>query len=434
MGVPIASAKKQAELDSAMFELQPPGSFPLCRDRALQATAANDLKKIATAVREAMRPLPTLGLILTGSVARGEGTLIADPEIGSRWLGDIECHLVFNDKRGAPVAEIDHNLLELERRLNGDSENRCRGMRIGLKAIGVSRLARLRPAIFTREMLEHGKLLWGEPAALPQPSWWTAGLREIPLRDAFRLLNNRIVQQVEARMRREAGSGAPLSSEYALNKFWIDLATSLSVFLDCYRSSYRERKDALESRLRENSGPLTPENAQLLIARLRDAMAVKEGRPPAEIHSDDSFAEAAQVASAVWYWEAGRLAGSASEPADWKSILPLLRRIDTASQRGRDWARLLLRRHALRELRPGLVGILRIATRAGSLANAIYGAGSMLEFFWRDIDANNVVGCSVATTLAALFNLQNDSASGNRVALATTVLRAWDSHLRFAPA
>jgi hypothetical protein len=433
MGARIASAKKRAELYSAMFELQPPGSFPLCRDRALQETAANDLKKIATAVREAMRPLPTLGLILTGSVARGEGTLIADPEIGSRWLGDIECQLVFNDRRGAPVADINYSLRELEGRLNRDRENRSRGMRIGLNAIGVSRLARLRPAIFTREMLEHGKLLWGEPAALPQPSWWTAGQLQIPLRDAFRLLNNRIVQQVEARMGREVGSGAPLSAEYALNKFWIDLATSLSVFLDCYRSSYRERQVALESRLAENCSPLTAGNARLVVARLRDAMVVKEGRPPAEIHSDDAFAEAARVASDVWYWEAGQLVGSDSEPADWRSILPLLRRIDTASGRGRDWARFLLRRHALRELHPGLGGIVRIAIRAGSFANAIYGAGSMLEFFWREIDARNVVGTPVAAAVAALFNFHDRSAAGDRVALAKTVVRAWDSHVRFAP-
>jgi hypothetical protein len=81
-----------------------------------------------------------------------------------------------------------------------------------------------------------------------------------------------------------------------------------------------------------------------------------------------------------------------------------------------------------------LVGILRIATRAGSLANAIYGAGSMLEFFWRDIDANNVVGCSVATAVAGLFNLHDGSGSRDRIELATTVMRAWDSHLRFAPA
>ncbi len=45
-------------------------------------------------VREATRPIPVLGLILTGSVARGEGTLIADPRTGTRWLGDLECSLI----------------------------------------------------------------------------------------------------------------------------------------------------------------------------------------------------------------------------------------------------------------------------------------------------------------------------------------------------
>lgn len=415
-----------------MFDLRPPGSFPLCRDTSLQEAAANDLKKISAAVQEAMRPFPALGLILTGSVARGEGTLIPDPEVGSRWLGDVECQLVFNDRRWAPVAAIDHHLHELERQLNGDRENSRRGMRIGLNAIGVSRLARLRPAIFTCEMLEHGKLLWGEPSTLPQPRWWTAGRRDIPLRDAFRLLNNRIVQQVEARGRRESGVCPPHHAEYALNKFWIELATSLSLFLGCYRSSYRERQVALESRLAENSDPLGPDNARLLLSRLRDAMAVKEGRAPAEVHSDDAFAEAARVASDVWYWEASRLAGSNCGSADWKSILPLLRRIDTARQRGRDWARFALRRGTLRELHPGLTGTFRIATRAGSVANAIYGAASMLEFFWHDIGARNAVGSQVAGTVAALFHLRDRSVVGGRTALAATVVNAWDCHLRFS--
>lgn len=415
-----------------MFELRPPGSFPLCRDTTLQEVAAEDLKRISAAVQEAVNPFPALGLLLTGSVARGEGTLIGDPQVGSRWLGDIECQLVFDDRRSAQAAEIDSRLCALEQHLNEDPENRRRGMKIGLKAVGTSRLARLRPAIFTCEMLEHAKLLWGEPDEIPQPEWWIAGKRQVPLQDAFRLLNNRIVQQVEARARRESGEAAPLYCEYALNKFWIELATSLSLFLECYRSSYRDRQKALETQLARNSYPLSRDRAQLLVSRLREAMAVKEGSAPPEIHSDAPFSEAAEVALEIWYWEAGRLAGRECEPGDWKSILPLLARIDTTAQRARDWGRFLLRRRTLRELRPGMTGICRIALEAGSVGNLIYGAASMLEFFWRDLEAGSAIGWQVSEFVGSLFRAR-PSVPFNRSIVALAVANAWDGHLRFAP-
>src|ERR1700688_3054258 len=107
-----------------MFEVQPPGSFPLSVDPAFQADAARDLEHVSQMVREATRPFPVLGLILTGSVARGEGTLIADAEAGTRWLGDLDCVLVVRPGWSTPAREIDDALLKVVNELNDDPANR----------------------------------------------------------------------------------------------------------------------------------------------------------------------------------------------------------------------------------------------------------------------------------------------------------------------
>ncbi len=344
-----------------MFEVQPPGSFPLSVDPGFQADAVRDLERVSRTVREATRPFPVLGLILTGSVARGEGTLIADPEAGTRWLGDLDCVLVVRPGWGTPAREIDDALLQVESELNNDPANRRRGLKLGVNRMPASRLARLRQSIFNRELLEHAKLLWGTPSALPTPSWWTAGVREVPLRDAFRLLNNRIMQQVIARTSQETGEAEPLSTEYRLAKFWIELATSLSVFLGCYRTTYRERQSAIEALLTTRPEIFGAEFSQLLVTRLREAMAVKFGQSPRVLTPPGRwFNEAARVARRVWFWESARMLDANLEDTDWRQVISRLRRLETGRQRARDWMRLLVRDRALRRLTPYAVSTLEL--------------------------------------------------------------------------
>lgn len=419
-----------------MFSLQPPGSFPLCIDPALQEAAAADLRKVAAAVRDAVRPFPALGLLLIGSVSRGEGTLVPDPEVGSRWLGNLECQLVYRHDGRTAVKEINSILRALEAFISDSPYNRRRGLRVGLYSVADSRLARLRPAIFTCEFLEHAKLLWGDPHAIPQPAWWLAGKREIPLPDAFRLLNNRIVQQVEARLNRELGSGAPLAAEYGLNKFWIELGTSLSVFLGCYQSSYRGRHETLKEILSKRSGPLDQKAARLLLERLNHAMEVKMGRRPSLITSDESFAEAAAMASRVWFWESAQLLGLGEADKDWHSIIPRLKRIESPKQRLRDWIRLLVRPGARRYIKLGMREMATVAALAGSLANAIYGSASMVEFFWGDLTIGNERGSELISAIRELFGIcDGGKVNGEtRLALAKMLVGAWDRHLRLSPA
>ncbi len=96
----------------------------------------------------------------------------------------------------------------------------------------------------------------------------------------------------------ETADAAPLSAEYAINKFWIELATSLSVFLGCYRTTYRERQIAIETLLASRPEIFGAELNELLVTRLREAMAVKFGQTPSLLGPTcQRFDEVARVAS-----------------------------------------------------------------------------------------------------------------------------------------
>ncbi|MGH7934536.1 MAG: hypothetical protein ACREQN_15430 [Candidatus Binataceae bacterium] len=326
-----------------------------------------------------------------------------------------------------PERAIDDALRNTEKVINSTTANQKRGLRVGFNALRAGQLRRLRPAIFSREMLEHGKLVWGGASALSPPRWWRDGRIDIPLLDAFRLLNNRIVQKVDARLRYEAEGDSDLLPAYTLQKFWIELATSLSVFLGCYRTSYRERRTALSDCL-----GLQPqvfgEIGQLIVARLSTSIDVKLGRCAPPPCSDGRFDEAAHAASAVWNWETSRLLGSTPD-ADWHSIAKRVRQAQPYTQSLRDWARLLIRGISDDQFAVDV----KAAMRAGSLANAIYEAACLLDFFWTDLGTGNARGAMILATMSRMFGLEPRPAADGRRAVAQAVIARWDRHLRFAP-
>ena len=418
-----------------MFKLQVPGSFPLCVDARFQSDAVRDLERVSTIVRQSTTRLGAVGLILTGSVSRGEGTLIADADVGSRWLGDLECLVVVQPQRRGSYQRHESLLKDVERRLNSDF--RSRGLKIGLPMIVNDHLKGLRRSIFNLEFLEHGKLLWGAPASLPVPNWWAAGNRDVPVRDALRLLNNRTIQQVAARMAQETGAADPFAGEYSISKFWIELATSLSVFLGCYRTTYRDRQAAIEHTLAGRPNIFGSDFNQLLTTRLREAMAVKFGETPSysgSIHQQERFREVAAAACRIWYWETGRLLDAEVDSMNWQAVIGRLRRLEPTSQRTRDWLRFLLRYPTVRTMTPDTIRTIRGAFVAGSLANLIYASGCLLLFYWNEIGAEIGPGPQIVRTLKAFFDIQAGSGKESRLILTEKVRMAWERHLRFSPA
>ena len=139
--------------------------------------------------------------------------------------------------------DLARSLRQVERDTNSDCANAARGIKVELRAILTERMLRLRPTIFTRELCEHAKLLWGDPAAIPIPPAPSSG-EAISKHDAFRLLNNRIIEQIAVRSEYADRNSDSTATAYSLAKFWIDLGTSLSVFLGCYRARISEQAKA----------------------------------------------------------------------------------------------------------------------------------------------------------------------------------------------
>ena len=293
------------------FSLSPPGSFPLSADPAFQDEVRRELERLLERVRNCAAAPSVAGVLLTGSFARGEGTVISHPRTRSRWLSDVECLVVV---RGGIVSkqEIQRSMRQVERDTNSDCANAARGIKVELRAILTEGMMRLRPAIFTRELCEHAKLLWGDPAAIPLPPAPSSG-EAISRHDAFRLLNNRIIEQIAVRSEYADRTSDSTATAYSLAKFWIDLGTSLSVFLGCYRPGYRSRQKPVEDALRAHQEILGAEMCGRLISRFRNAMAQKLGQagfPSGDLARE--FSEAVEIARATWNWESGQLLGTST--------------------------------------------------------------------------------------------------------------------------
>ena len=417
-------------MTNGAFSLSPPGSFALSADPAFQDEVRHELELLLDRVRGCAAAPCVAGVLLTGSFARGEGTVISHPQTKSRWLSDVECLVVV---RGGIVSmqEIDRSLRQIERDANSDCGNAARGIKVELRAILPEGMLRLRPTIFTQELCEHSKLLWGEPAAIPVPHEPARGA-SISKHDAFRLLNNRIIEQIAMRSEYSDRTSDSTAVAYSLVKFWIDLGTSLSVFLGCYRPLYRSRQKPVEDALRAHPEILGPEMSGRLISRFRNAMAQKlcqTGFPSGDLTCQ--FSEAVEIARATWNWESGQLSGTSTDTGDWRGIFVRLRSLETATQRLRDWARLLRQPSGLRQLGPRAM---LAAARVGSLATLIYGTGCVIDFFWDEIGSETGRGTEIATVLCRGLAVEADDTSDRRRLLTCATIEAWERHLRFAAA
>jgi hypothetical protein len=412
------------------FSLSPPGSFPLSADPTFQDEVRCELERLLARVRGCAAAPSVAGVLLTGSLARGEGTIIPHPRTKSRWLSDLECLVVV---RGGIVSnrEIQRSLRQIELDTNSDCGNAARGIKVELRAILAHRMTRLRPAIFTRELSEHAKLLWGDPGAIPVPRVPSSG-ESISRHDAFRLLNNRIIEQIAVRSEYADRASDSTTIAYSLAKFWIDLGTSLSVFLGCYQPGYRSRQKPVEDALGAHEEILGAEMCGRLISRFRNAMAQKLGQtgfPSADPAAE--FSEAVEIARATWNWESGQLLGSSAAAGDWRGIFARLSSLETAAQRLRGWARVFRQPSGLRQLGPRAMFA---AARVGSLATLIYGTGCVIDFFWDEIGSGKGRGTEMAAELCRALAVEAQDASEGRRLLTRATLGAWERHLRFAAA
>ena len=252
-------------------------------------------------------------VILTGSVARGEGTW-AREEDGWSLLGDAEFLLLFREDHHLPrTVEVDAVVALIQDRLRG-RRLRCE---ITLAPCHDGYLRGLRPSIFAYELRACGRVVWGDPDAIRAVPCFPA--QAIPREDAWRLLSNRLVEQLEPLAGAWPRSDElPAAARYRANKLYLDMATSLLVCVGAYAPSYHERSEALD-RLARDARPTAdlplavPEFARKVAASTRFKLDPAAG---VGLDSWAEWSEAILQARQLWRWETAVLARAPAAASD----------------------------------------------------------------------------------------------------------------------
>jgi len=309
---------------------------------------------IAEVARLVRREYPAArALILTGSAARGEATLLRTPS-GIRWLSDLELLAVVANS--ADLQREVQTLNSLSARIGRSLQQAGVQVSVELTPAPERYFSLIRPHLFGCELLAHGKQLYGAEDYLARIPRF--GASQIPKEDGWRLLSNRMVEWLD--FMRRSSSMPPDEQLYILAKQYLDLATSLSIFSGDYAASYRERAQQLGSLARwiSSEGPELP--VDRFVEAVRLATDFKLGgdaargwfRDPGSADLRSGLEEPAwarlledlpMMLVTAWRWEIRALCGrTVSAPAD---TVGALRRLYGWRQKLRGWATLVLRPH-----------------------------------------------------------------------------------------
>jgi len=204
------------------------------RSSAYQTEAA--LQRVSQLLR-AQYPA-ALGLVVTGSAARGEATVL--PSVGGdHWLSDIEMLVIVTDARKLVAERL--ALDDVARQIHSMLQQEGIIVEVELTPVHVRYFSRMRPHLFAHELRVRGRQLFGDAdylRLLPNSLPW-----DIPDEDAWRLLSNRMVEWLALQL---TGPEEPLEAQfYSLTKQYLDLVTALSLFSGDYAASYEARRNAV---------------------------------------------------------------------------------------------------------------------------------------------------------------------------------------------
>ncbi len=243
-------------------------------------------------------------VILTGSLARGEGS-VQNGRPGSL-AGDAEFILIFHDAaRLPPVDQLRNLISEIERQLS-DNGVHCH---LDLSCAHGDFLRKMRPHIFGYETRVCGRVVAGEADILSLIPPFTPA--EIPLEDAWRLLSNRMVELIESLT--ESENAVTPQIYYRTVKLYLDMATSLLLFAGEYAPSYRERCENLRnlafSRKLEETFPFPLQQLSEAVDKFT-AQKLFPPDPAGAALDGEWLATARSHAFQLWIWELQKITAS----------------------------------------------------------------------------------------------------------------------------
>jgi hypothetical protein len=338
------------------------------------------------------RNLPTKpqAIVLTGSFARNEGSVLMDSD-RIRVLGDMEFMVVF--PVGVARGPLQVSLDQLAKQLKEEFARRGADCDLEFRAITSEYFDSLRPQIFGYELLAHGRTVWGDPLILSGIRRFSRGA--IPRWDAWRMLHNRIIEQLEWFDQITARRDRILHLHYQVIKCYLDLATTLLIFANKYEDTYASRSLALSKWADEagsNQGlEFLPELAQRVTACTAFKLDPNKSLMPLGVRfeSEDNellsgdlrraVLELVPVVRQIWRWEAAtlaRISNTADVTDDAMQIAVL--RSQPVAEKLRGWARLMLMPTLRRE--QGFFSQLSRLALQGSPRYLVYAVAARLYF------------------------------------------------------
>jgi hypothetical protein len=293
-------------------------------------------------------------IILTGSLARGEGT-IEQSQLSATSSGDAEFILILHCSTPLPpLEEIRALMTEIERQIS-DHGVHCH---VDLTCAHSEFLKAMRPHMFAYETRTCGRVVAGHPNILSLIPAFTPS--EIPLEDAWRLLSNRMVELIEALAESDDGLGPRV--QYRTIKLYLDMATSLLLFAGQYAPSYRERCNNLRKLVSDKqfSFPFSP---ALFLTHVEESTALKLSRTPLAVVPDPQWVRTAcNYAFLLWKWQIRQITGLPQDLSPIELCLGAMAR-QPKSARIRGWI-FALRRYRGDESLKTWLRWLRLARRA----------------------------------------------------------------------
>ena len=205
-----------------------------------------DLQALALFLRRRSASHGFVSLLLAGSLARGEGSLLLTPA-GPRLFNDIDLVLV-TERRVPPSAalawEQEATRLVAPESLYAGDRLSPPGLHVDLAVLSLWRLRRLPCTLFNFD-LQSARVLAGEDVLLEMPRFRPT---EIPAREALVLLGNRCLSLCESAGPPEADTA--LWMYYHALKAIIDAGAALMILSGRYHTSHWERLPLLEGVLR----------------------------------------------------------------------------------------------------------------------------------------------------------------------------------------
>ena len=225
-------------------------------------------------------------LILIGSYARGEEIVRRKEEGMPVFVSDLEFMVVVKPEAFPLTVDAKAIESELDRKIE-----------ITIGQTTVQHLNRLRPYIFTVELKRFGKVLWGNKGILERiPNYREKDIDPV---DAFVLLNNRIVEQLQLRLKIDKGEAL---DKYLFDKGYVQIVNSFLGFNGRYQCLYPDK-------LREFSNLKDREALDLLPAVKQAFENIKNGKME-KVDKDNCLKRWVALNEAIrkiWLYEARKL-------------------------------------------------------------------------------------------------------------------------------